>query len=52
MAHVEGVGGVELRWYKHLGRGMSVNRSLQPQEWVQIFDACIASIHATESHLW
>lgn len=50
-ADVKGIGRIELRWYKHLGRGMSVNRSLSPKEWVQVFDVCVASIRATEPPL-
>ena len=47
-ADVAGVGTVGLRWYKHLGRGMSCDRELSSPEWVQVFDACLNSVRATE----
>ena len=34
--------GVELRWYKHFGRSMSLNCEKSPAEWVEWFDNCMA----------
>lgn len=34
----------ELSWYKHLGRGMTMNRELSSAEAVEIFDRCLESI--------
>jgi hypothetical protein len=50
-ADIPEVGRIELRWYKRLGRSMSANRSLSPQQWVDVFDACIAAVRATEPPL-
>lgn len=38
------VSGFELRWYKHIGRGMSVNRPVTLEEFRIIFDECMASL--------
>lgn len=35
---------VEVRWYKYIGRGMSVNREVPRAEWRDIFAKCFASI--------
>jgi hypothetical protein len=43
-ATVSGVGTVRLRWYKHLGRGMSVDRRLKPEQWITVFNACLESL--------
>jgi hypothetical protein len=43
-ATVPGVGTVRLRWYKHLGRSMSVDRRLTPDQWIAVFNACLDSL--------
>jgi len=40
-------GDVEVRWYKYIGRGMSVNRELSRAEWRDIFARCAASLTET-----
>jgi hypothetical protein len=40
-------GDVEVRWYKYIGRGMSVNREVTRAEWRDIFARCEASLGAT-----
>ena len=42
---------VEIRWYKHIGRGMSVNVKWYPNEWVDWFDDCLAHIRSRDSKL-
>lgn len=37
-------GDVEVRWYKYIGRGMSVNREVSREEWREVFARCFASI--------
>lgn len=39
-------GDVEIRWYKYLGRGTTVNREVTPVEAVEMYDRCRASIKA------
>jgi hypothetical protein len=39
---------VELRWYKWFGRGMSLNVSKTPVEWVEWFDDCLEHIRKQE----
>lgn len=36
--------GLEIRWYKYIGRGMSINRSVTLDEFRTIFDECVASL--------
>jgi hypothetical protein len=40
--------GFELRWYKYIGRGMSVNRRVTLAEFQAIFDECMASLAKAE----
>jgi hypothetical protein len=40
--------GFELRWYKYIGRGMSVNRRVTLAEFQAIFDECMASLAKVE----
>lgn len=37
-------GDFEVSWYKYLGRGMTMNKKITPDEAVKIFDRCIKSI--------
>ena len=37
-------GDFEVRWYKYLGRGMSMNKSLDANEFFDIIDRCIKSV--------
>jgi hypothetical protein len=35
---------VEISWYKYLGRGMSMNRDIDPMEAAEMLRACLQSI--------
>lgn len=37
-------GGVEVRWYKHFGRGMSTNTRQSEVEWRKWLDRCLEAI--------
>jgi hypothetical protein len=39
---------VELRWYKHPGRGMSVNVEYSPQQWADWLERVLAGLEAVE----
>jgi len=39
-------GDVEVRWYKYIGRGMSMNREVARTEWREIFSRCAGSLAA------
>lgn len=39
-------GGVEIRWYKFFGRGMSCTVEMDPAGWVDWFDRCVATVRA------
>lgn len=39
---------VEIRWYKHIGRGMSTNVEKTEAEWVTWFNAAMASIRTED----
>lgn len=36
---------IEISWYKHLGRGMSMNREITKDEAIEMFDTCAANLH-------
>ena len=36
---------IEISWYKHLGRGMSINRKITKDEAIDLFDTCSANLH-------
>ncbi len=36
--------GVSMSWYKHAGRGATVNRVPSKQEWVKIMESCRSSV--------
>lgn len=36
--------GVEIRWYKHPGRGMSCNQNLTPAQWAEWYEECHKAI--------
>jgi hypothetical protein len=38
--------GLELRWYKWIGRDMEANRTVSPSEWQTIMRDCFASVEA------
>lgn len=42
-------GNVEVRWYKHPGRSMSVNVEQSPEQWIAWFDSVLAHIRTFES---
>ncbi len=37
--------GLEVRWYKYIGRSMDLNREVTEREWTSILAGCIASVH-------
>ena len=39
------IGDVEVRWYKHPGRGTSVNREMTAQDWADWYERGYALIH-------
>ena len=41
-------GDMEVRWYKNLWRGATVNRDTTPDEWADILDRCLASLSAQD----
>jgi len=41
---------VEIRWYKHPGRSMTVNKSLTEKQWRVWFDKCLKRIQSYDSH--
>lgn len=40
-------GDIEIRWYKYLGRGMSVNRQVTKEELTEAFQKCRDSLTST-----
>lgn len=42
-------GDVEIRWYKHPGRGLSCNRDLDASGWIKWFGECLSAIQAEEA---
>jgi len=40
--------GLEIRWYKYIGRGMSVNRKICPKCFLEIFVDCLKSLFKKE----
>lgn len=43
--------GLEVRWYKYLGRGMSMNRRIDANEFYQLIDRCLKSVRARDIKL-
>jgi hypothetical protein len=41
-------GDFEVRWYKYLGRGMSMNQDVDANTFFKIIDRCLASVRLTE----
>lgn len=39
---------IEIRWYKHVHRGTTINRVVSPEEIAVMFDECMASVRRTE----
>lgn len=37
-------GDFDVRWYKYLGRGMSMNRDIKSDEAIALFDKCLKSV--------
>ena len=44
-------GDFEVRWYKHARRGATMNRKISPEEAVDMFNACMASVLDGEKRL-
>jgi hypothetical protein len=38
-------GDFEVRWYKYLGRGMSMNRDIDANDYFAIIEKCVGSLH-------
>lgn len=36
--------GLEICWYKYIGRGMSANQALSPQDWTTVLADCLGSL--------
>jgi len=39
---------VEIRWYKYVGRGMSLNKEMSEKQWRQWFDKCLKVIRKAD----
>jgi len=44
--------GFIVNWYKHLGRGASMNRKITPKEATKMFDDCLKSVRKAEKNLY
>src|SRR3989344_872228 len=42
------IGDFEVRWYKHLGRGDTINREITPNEAITMFKQCMESLEQQE----
>jgi hypothetical protein len=40
--------GVEIRWYKHIGRSLNTNCQWHPEKWARWFERCMQTISAYE----
>lgn len=40
---------IEISWYKHVGRGATINRHVAPERGVEMLDACLASIRTMDA---
>ena len=36
--------GLEVEWYKYLGRGITINRDISVKEWIGIIQECLAAV--------
>lgn len=43
-------GSLEISWYKHLSRGTTMNREIAPAMGVEMYESCLASLHAMEEN--
>ena len=43
--------GVELRWYKHFGRSMTLNCEKSIEDWIKWFDKCLVEVRSNDSVL-
>lgn len=46
---VHHVSGLEVRWYKYIGRGMELSNDISITEWIAIYSDCLNSVLATAS---
>jgi hypothetical protein len=37
--------GLEIKWYKWIGRGMKFNKKVSPKKWKEIYQDCVKSIN-------
>ena len=44
-------GDFEVRWYKYLGRGMSMNKEIDANKFFEIIDLCLKSVRDKENFL-
>lgn len=42
----------EVSWYKYMGRGMSMNRAITPDEGVEMLNECLVSVRAMDKELY
>lgn len=35
---------IKVRWYKWVGRGMTINKEIEKEEWFDLIDQCIESL--------
>ena len=45
-------GSFELRWYKYCGRGMSMNKKIDANEFFEIINKCLESVRKLEKELF
>lgn len=41
-------GDIEISWYKHLGRGDTINRPITPEEAIRMYNKCMYALHKYE----
>jgi hypothetical protein len=44
-------GDVEISWYKHLGRGTTINQDLSPEKGIQMLNECLAAVNGLDAWL-
>ena len=44
-------GKIEIRWYKHVGRGMTINKNMTRYKWVEWFNECLKVIRDQDPSL-
>jgi hypothetical protein len=44
--------GIEIRWYKHVGRGMTINKKLTEKQWVDWLNQALKEIRKKDPAWW